>query len=147
MKTLLKLSFLVITLLFGEKLHAEYKASHVICDPMQQIQVKMEINIEQSVMKVLHKANVGMLSMRSIAGFPWKQEFPVEGQSEIILEGKSDPLSISLQKGLLITYKTCKDDIVFAFCQLDEDLEGEFPKDVKLCLMQHQGFMHPVPMI
>lgn len=134
MKTLFKLSFIIATLMFGQKLHAEYKASPVICDPMQQVQIKMEVNIESAVMKSLRKANVGTLCMQSIAGVPWKKEFPVEHQTEIILEGKSDPLSISLQKGLLVTYKNCKDDIVFAFCQLDEDLEGEFPKDVKLCL-------------
>lgn len=134
MKTFLKLSLLAVALMFGRNLYAEYISAPVICDPMQEIKIKMEVSIDEAVMKKLQKANVSTLSMQSIAGFPWHQEFPVEEQTELTLVGKSDPLSLSLQKGLLITYKSCNNDIVYAFCQMDQDLEGQFPKEVRLCI-------------
>lgn len=137
MKKILQLALLTLALTIGQL--PKRAAATVICDPMQEIAINMDIHIDDMVMKNLNASGIHMLSLKSIVGLPWSKEIPVKCQHKITFTGKSDPLSLSLQKGLLVTYKTCNGEIVYAFCQMDQDLEGEYPKDVNLCISPALG--------
>ncbi len=132
MKKIKYIALLSLTLGFGHIQTAN--AVPVICDPMQAIRVNMEVVIEPYILKNLFDSGITQLSIRSVLGTPWVEEVPVTERTMLTLENTSDPLSLSLQKGLLVTYKNCEDDIIYAFCQMNQDLEGEFPKDVRLTI-------------
>lgn len=132
MKKIIHLAFLTIALSLGQ--FSKGLAAPVICDPMQAIDINMEILIDDAVMKNLNESGITTLSLKSVLGSPWSEEIPVEKRTELKLSDTADPISLTLQKGLLVTYKSCEGDIIYAFCQMDQDLNGEYPKDVRLCL-------------
>lgn len=129
-----KLLFVCFSFIFSLGHFSQGFAEPVICDPMQSIDINMEIVINDAVMAELTESGVQELSLTPALDFAWTQDFPAVNGTKLTLTDNADPLSINLQDGLLVTYKSCEGDIIYAYCQTTEDLKGEFPKDVKLHL-------------
>lgn len=128
-------AFVFFLIFFSMALSSKGVAEPVICDPMQAIAVQMEISIEDDILADLQESGIQELSLTPAADFTWTEAFPVEDGAKLTLIDTADPLSLSLQDGLLVTYKSCEDDIVYAYCQLPrEELKGTYPKDVRLHL-------------
>lgn len=132
MKTNLKITCLSLTLAFG--LSQTAMAAPVICDSMQAINVKLEVVMEDAVLKDLETAGIDTLSLKPALSSNWNEEFPAENGAEITLSDTAGQIVDSMQEGLLVSYKVCEGNVVYAFCKMDHDLQGEFPKSVKLHL-------------
>ncbi len=129
------LTFVYFLIFVSLALPKESAAEPVICDPMQAIAIQMEVSIKNDVFTDLQELGIQEMSLTPAADFSWTEVFPVKDGAKLTLIDKADPLSLSLQDGLLVTYKSCEDDIVYAYCQLPrEELKGTYPKDVKLHL-------------
>jgi hypothetical protein len=107
----------------------------VICDPMQAISVNMEVVFENESMLDLKEEGIQMLSLTPAADFSWKKEFSLENGTTLKLQNTADLITLNMQDGLLVTYNTCDGEMLYAYCQVsEEDLKGQFPKDVRLHL-------------
>ncbi|HUX80412.1 MAG TPA: hypothetical protein VMW10_11830 [Alphaproteobacteria bacterium] len=129
------------------KSYAEYNAQSlvqncaepVICDPMQAIAATMEIDIPPPVLMDLKKRGIEELSITPVMDFCWTKTLPVENGAKLTLVDNADPLTVGMNEGYVVTYKTgagpCAGQIVYAFCKMSNDcLKGEYPKNVKLHL-------------
>ena len=74
------------------------------------------------------------MTLRPAVDCGWKQTFPLENGTILSFSDKADPLNLDFQQGLLVTYNTCEGEMVYAFCQIQEDLKGNFPEEMKLHL-------------
>jgi len=126
--------FLCFLIFFSFGLQQEGATEPVICDPMQAIDVSMEVIINDSIMADLQETGIQEFSLTPAENFSWTETFPAINGAQIKLTDTADPLSIAMQEGLLVTYNSCEGSIVYAYCQLTDDLKGAFPKDVKLHL-------------
>lgn len=107
----------------------------VICDPMQAINVDVEVVIEDESALELRAEGIQELFLTPVGDFSWKKGFPLENGAKFRLQNTSDLLTLNMQDGLLVTYNTCDGEMVYAYCQAaEEDLKGQFPKDVRLHL-------------
>ncbi len=127
--------FLCFFIFFSIGLERTRAAEPVICDPMQAIAVNVEVVIENPVLMDLQKRGIQQMSLTPAVNLCWTKAFPVVNGAKLTLIDTADPLSLSMQEGLLVTYKTCEGDIVYAYCQMpNECLKGEYPRDVRLHL-------------
>lgn len=111
-----------------------FSAQPVICDPLQEICIKMEIAIEEPILASLQEMGVTEMTLTPAIDGAWSRKFPVEnGMIETFVD-KADPLSLNFEDGILVTYATCEGNKVYAFCQVQEDLKGEFPSEMRLNL-------------
>ncbi|MBS0271526.1 MAG: hypothetical protein JSR85_02630 [Proteobacteria bacterium] len=107
----------------------------VICDPLQAINVNVEVVFEDESVLGLKEEGVQTLSLIPSADFSWRKDFPLENGTTFRLQNTADLITLNMQDGLLVTYKTCEGETIYAYCQLpDEQLKGQFPKDVRLHL-------------
>ncbi|OJW50146.1 MAG: hypothetical protein BGO67_02115 [Alphaproteobacteria bacterium 41-28] len=135
--SLIFLCFLIFSSMELQRARAQ---EPVICDPMQAIAVNLEIVIPNPVLEDLRKRGIQQLSLTPAVNFGWRKTFPVQSGARLTLVDNADPLTIDMQEGLLVTYKTCLGDIVYAYCQMtNECLKGEYPKDVRLHLTPALG--------
>jgi hypothetical protein len=110
-------------------------ADPVICDPMQPIRAVVQVAIDNDVLAELQDLGVNELSITPGTYNSWTEKFPAKNGAEVTIVDYGDPLTIDMQEGLLVTYKTCENDIVYAFCQIPEqDLQGQYPETVRLHL-------------
>ena len=109
-------------------------AEHVICDPLQEICMTLEIDIDGATLCNLQELGVQEMTLQPAAECGWKRTFPVESGTLLSFSDKADPLSLDFQQGLLVTYTTFEGEMVYAFCQIQEDLKGTFPEEMKLHL-------------
>jgi hypothetical protein len=127
--------FLCFLILSSMELQRARAQEPVICDPMQAIAVNVEIVIPEPIMMELNRRGIHQMSLIPAVDLNWTRTFPVQNGARLSLVDNADPLSINLQQGLLVTYKTCLGDIVYAYCQMTNDcLKGEYPKEVRLHL-------------
>ncbi len=125
------LSFLIFS---SMGLCKEGQASSIICDPMQTIAVNVELNIEEDVYADLKQRGIQEVFLTPAIDNCWTKSIPTENGAMVTFVDQADALTIAMQEGILVTYRTCKGDVVYALCQGPQDLLGQFPKDVKLYL-------------
>ena len=135
--SLIFLCFLIFSSMELQRARAQ---EPVICDPMQAIAVNLEIVIPNPVLEDLRNRGIQQLALTPAVNVGWRKTFPVQSGARLTLVDNADPLTIDMQEGLLVTYKTCLGDIVYAYCQMtNECLKGEYPKDVRLHLTPALG--------
>lgn len=112
------------------------RADVIMCDPNEKIAVDVNVIIDDQTFEDLQQRGAYELTLLPSSDFFWKKSFPAQSETTITLYDEADPLTLSFQEGLLVTYpKGCDENWVYAFCQLDGvDLKGEFPKEVNLYL-------------
>lgn len=123
-------SLLIAWAAFSTKAFAE----HVICDPLQSVDMNLEIEIDQMTLCDLRDLEVTEMTLRPAVDCGWKRSFPLENGTTLKFCDKADPLSLELQQGVLVTYNTCEGEMVYAFCQIQEDMKGKYPQEMKLHL-------------
>jgi hypothetical protein len=135
-----RIFFLCFLIFFSMGLQRARAQEPVICDPMQAIAVNLEVAITNPVLEDLGKRGIQRLSLTPAVNLGWTKAFPAHNGARLTLVDNADPLTIDMQEGLLVTYKTCLGDIVYAYCQLTNPcLKGEYPKDVRLHLTPALG--------
>lgn len=127
--------FLCSLIFFSMELQRAHAQEPVICDPLQTIVVKVEVVIEDPILMDLQKRGIQELYLTPAEDFCWEKPFPVINGTTLTLVDTADPLSLDLQDGLLVTYKSCDNNIIYAYCQMPPDcLKGEYPQNVRLHL-------------
>ena len=111
-----------------------FSAQPVICDPLQEVCIKMEIAIEAPILASLQEMGVMEMTLTPAIDGAWSRTFPVENGTIETFSDKADPLSLNFEDGILVTYATCEGDKVYAFCQVQEDLKGQYPAEMRLNL-------------
>lgn len=117
------------------------RAEAIMCDPNEKIPVTVNVMVDDQTLGDLQERGVQELTLIPASDFFWTKSFPLESETAITLYDEADPLTLSFQEGLLVTYpKGCDEDFVYAFCHMDGvDLKGEFPKEVNLYLSPALG--------
>lgn len=112
----------------------EATSEPVICDPLQEICIKMEIAIEEPILANLQEMGIMEMTLTPAIDGAWSRTFPVENGTIDTFSDKADPLSLNFEDGILVTYATCEGNKVYAFCQVQEDLKGQYPAEMRLNL-------------
>lgn len=129
---MLFLCFLIFFSMGQERARAQ---EPVICDPLQTIVVKVEVVIEDPILMDLQTRGIQELYLTPAEDFCWEKAFPVENGATLTLMDMADPLSLDMQDGLIVSYKTCDANIIYAYCQMpSECLKGAYPQNVRLRL-------------
>lgn len=117
------------------------RAEAIMCDPNEKIPVTVNVMVDDQTLDDLQQKGIEELTLIPASDFFWTKSFPLESETAITLYDEADPLTLSFQEGLLVTYpKGCDEDFVYAFCHMDGvDLKGEFPKEVNLYLSPALG--------
>lgn len=111
------------------------EAPVIMCDPNEKIPVTVNVLIDDNTFEDLQQMGAYDLTLVPASDFFWTKSFPAKPDTQIILYDEADPLTLSFQEGLLVTYPQGCDNYVYAFCHMDGvDLKGEFPKEVNLYL-------------
>ncbi len=127
--------FLCFLVFFSLNIQPGTAVDTIICDPMQAIVVNMRVSMEDPLLQDLQRRGIQELSLTPAGDSSWVKTFPLENGVILTLEDTADPLALDMREGLLVTYKSCEDDIIYAYCQIPpDDLKGRFPKDVVLHL-------------
>lgn len=109
-------------------------AQPVICDPLQEVCMKMEIAIEEPILASLQEMGITEMTLTPAIDGEWYRTFSIEDKTIVTFADKADPLSLNFEDGVLVTYATCEGNKVYAFCQIQEDLKGEYPAEMRLNL-------------
>ncbi len=120
---------------------SDCKAEPIICDPNEKIAVDVNVIIDDNTFEDLQQMGAYDLTLLPASDFFWEKTFPARPDTQITLYDEADPLTLSFQEGLLVTYpQGCDENYVYAFCKMDGvDLKGEFPREVNLYLSPALG--------
>lgn len=130
--------FILCLTLGSQALYAEEtsEASETsLCDPEKEITTNITIGIDAPIIKDLKARGVQELVLTPVMDFSWEKTFSLKNEAVIAVQGVADDITIDMQMGLLVAYKKGEEDLLYAYCQVEnEDLKGEFPEDLKLHL-------------
>lgn len=116
-------------------LSLQAQAPSKACDESQEITVTMTVAIDDATLKDLKAKNVEELTLTPTIDLSWDKAFSLKNGEKITLKDTGEALAEDLEEGLLVTYPKGEEDIVYAYCYMDEEaLKGELPKDLKLTL-------------
>ncbi|MBY0500480.1 MAG: hypothetical protein K2P93_00570 [Alphaproteobacteria bacterium] len=130
------LRFFVLCLaLIPYDLHAEEASETSLCDPEKEITTNITIEVDTPFIKDLKARGVQELVITPVMDFSWEKTFSLKNEAVIAVQGVAEDITIDMQMGLLVAYKKGDEYLLYAYCQVEnEDLKGEFPKELKLHL-------------